>query len=185
MRRLIVAGVAVVALLAAAGWWLGLPSVLAPMPPVPSLPAASPAGAPSGTPLALTGAERAWAAGFRAALAPAEAAAGDLVRLGEGKSRDLFAIRGGQARMNDALGTADAYLAASPAPAALGGVAADYRAGAALVRQAMAEAMAGFVRLDWGRVRAATGEMRAGQASLARALAVLDALPTATPSPGA
>jgi hypothetical protein len=46
----------------------------------------------------------------------------------------------------------------------------------------MDDALAGFIRFDWQRVRRATVEMTAGEASLAAALAALGRLAAATPA---
>ena len=75
--------------------------------------------------------------------------------------------------MNETLADVDAWLAAHPAEIDDEAAIAAYRAGAASVREAMAEAQAGFLRLDFDRVARATGTMREGEAALQEAVALL------------
>jgi hypothetical protein len=102
--------------------------------------------------------------------------------MGVQKSRNLLAIRAAQREMLGQLDAADAFLRQHPSPAAGDEAAAAYRDGAARIRAAMDDALAGFIRFDWERVRRATAEMTAGEASLAAALTALDRLAAATPA---
>ncbi len=113
-------------------------------------------------------------AAFVRHLDAAAAQAGDLVALGETKSRNLIAITGQQRRMDDLLDETDVFLASAALPEDAVPAVAAYRDGAAAVRAAMADAQAGFVRFDWERVRRATGEMVEGEAALARAAGLLE-----------
>ncbi|HYO30074.1 MAG TPA: hypothetical protein VER37_05780 [Thermomicrobiales bacterium] len=102
------------------------------------------------------------------------ALAGELVGLGEAKSRNLLAITGQQRRMGDLLDETDAFLATAELPAGAEPAVAAYRDGATAIRAAMAEAQAGFVRFDWERVGRATARMTEGEAALARAVSLVD-----------
>jgi hypothetical protein len=102
-------------------------------------------------------------AAFAAHLDAAAAQAGDLVALGETKSRNLLAITAGQRRMSGLLDETDAFLVTATLPEEADPAVAAYREGAAAVRAAWTEAQAGFVRLDWERVRRADGGARRGQ----------------------
>lgn len=97
------------------------------------------------------------------------AQAGELVRLGDTKSRNLFAIRSEQREMESLLAETDAFLAQSDVPEGGEAAVASYRTGAATVRAAMGEAQAGFLGFDWERVKGATERLRAGEAELAAA----------------
>ena len=126
---------------------------------------------------------------FYADLAPRLRAAAEqaqaLVDLGEGRSRNLLAIRAEQRRMDDRLGAVDAIAAARAAPDRFAPALAVYRDGARTVRTAIDEAEAGFLRLDWDRVARATESMAQGAFELDRAVTLLDAAAGvgATPSP--
>jgi hypothetical protein len=123
------------------------------------------------------------AAQLRGRVAEAAAEARALVELGERRSRNLFAIRSAQRRMEEKLAAADAAIAfladSDPDAAAL----AAYRAGAADVRAAMDEAQAGFLRLDWDRVAEAYDRMESGAARLEQAASDLGASLPASPVP--
>jgi hypothetical protein len=152
-------------------WWLGLPAALQPA----ISPDASPAGpAGIGSPLAIPAHAAAWAAAFRPSVAAADDTARRLAAMGQQKSRDLLAIRAAQREMIGRLGAADAFLREHPTPAGADAAVAAYREGAARIRAAMDDALAGFLRFDWDRVRRATAELTAGEAALARTLAALD-----------
>ncbi|HEU5433384.1 MAG TPA: hypothetical protein VFU81_17090, partial [Thermomicrobiales bacterium] len=113
----------------------------------------------------------------------ADGTARRLTAMGAQKSRNLLAIRAAQREMIGRLDAADAFLRQHPAPPAGAGAAAAYRDGAARIRAAMDDALAGFLRFDWDRVRRATAEMTAGEGALAGALAAIDrfaATPAAT-----
>lgn len=134
--------------------------------PGPTSPVASPAAA-------LPPAE---AAAYRA-LAPRLREAADqtrtLVAMGEERERNLLAIRREQGETEERLAAVDALAGA--APARFVPVAERYAEGARAVRRAMAEAQAGFVRLDWDRVARATELMDRGAGEIERAAALLDA----------
>ena len=115
-------------------------------------------------------------------LRAAAAGAAELVALGESRSRNLLTIRAAQRRMDDRLAAVDALLAAGPTPARFAPALDAYHSGATAVRRAMAEAQAGFLRLDWDRVARATDLLADAAAALDRAAAILDAA-AATPSP--
>jgi hypothetical protein len=130
-------------------------------------------GSNSGSPAADSPGAAAVAA-FAAHLDAAAAQAGDLVALGETKSRNLLAITTGQRRMSGLLDETDAFLATATLPEEANPAVAAYRGGAAAVRAAMTEAQAGFVRLDWERVRRAAAALAEGKAALARAAGLLE-----------
>jgi len=123
------------------------------------------------------------AAQLRRRVAEAAVEARALAELGERRSRNLFAIRAAQRRMEEKLAAADAATASlagsDPDAAAL----AAYRAGAADVRTAMDEAQAGFLRLDWDRVAEAYDRMESGAARLEQAASDLGASLPASPVP--
>ena len=97
-----------------------------------------------------------------------------LVELGESKERNLFRIRAGQAAMEQSLAAADAWLASNAVADTDRSLVMTYRDGAELIRNGMAEAQAGFLRLDFDRVAQAAAEVRAGERQLRHALAELD-----------
>jgi hypothetical protein len=181
MRRSLV--VLAVAAVAAAGiWWFGGPAALGPTAYPEASPATFAAGL-AGSPIIASRADAAWGAAFRPSLLAADETARRLTAMGEQKSRNLLAIRAAQREMIGRLDAADAFLRQHPAPPAGVGAAAAYHNGAARIRAAMDDALAGFLRFDWDRVRRATAEMRAGEAALASALGTLDrfaATPAAT-----
>jgi hypothetical protein len=183
MRRLLAVVVVVVAaVVVAAIWWFGVPAALGPAAYPTAPPATFAASSPVGSPLAASPADVAWTAAFRPLLTSADGTARRLVAMGGQKSRNLLAIRTAQREMLGQLDAADAFLRQHPSPAAGAEAAAAYRDGAARIRAAMDDALAGFIRFDWERVRQATAEMTAGEASLAAALATLDRLVAATPA---
>jgi hypothetical protein len=110
---------------------------------------------------------------FRPFLDRATAQARELVTMGDARERNLLRLRAGQDAMNAALDEADAWLAAHPPPVSDAAAIDAYRDGAKHIRTAMAEAQAGFLRLDFARVAAATVTMRSGLAALERASAAL------------
>lgn len=127
---------------------------------------------------------------YRKALAPRiERAALDadaLVEIGERRSRNLLEIRAAQNRMGDSLAAIDLLLANRPPPADLQSSISGYWEGAEALREAMTEAQAGFVRLDWERVAAAYERAGTGAAALHRAERLLASAaggPSATPGP--
>lgn len=112
------------------------------------------------------------------------AAAGEaraLTTQGEERSRNLFAIRAGQGRLQEHLATLDALLAEDPAPGRFDSALDRYRTGAADARAAMRRAEAAFLRFDWDEVGAATEQMAEGAAQLEAAVTALDAAAGATP----
>lgn len=115
----------------------------------------------------------AFRAGFAPLVVQVAREAAVLTALGERKERNLFRIRTAQTAMEASLSATDAWLAANPAPEEHEAAVAAYRQGAALVREAMDEAQAGFLRLDFGRVARATATMRAGEAALREARMLL------------
>lgn len=92
-----------------------------------------------------------------------------LVRLGQTRSRNLLAIAAERGRMEARLAEIDALLARGELPPVAAPAVAAYRDGAAAIRAAMAEAEAGFLRLDWGRVGEAVARLEEGTVALARA----------------
>lgn len=115
-------------------------------------------------------------------LADAAAEARALVALGERRSRNLFEIRSAQGRMEDKLAAVEATVGRRPASDLLAPALAAYRSGAAAVREAIAEAQAGFLRLDWDRVAEANRTMGDGADRLQRAADLLAPPPAATPT---
>ncbi len=111
---------------------------------------------------------------FALALDAAAAQAGELVRLGETKSRNLPGILAEQRRMNALLEEIDALVASGSLPPEAAEAIVAYEAGATAVRDAMEAAQAGFRKLDFGAVRAATDRMREGERDLVRAAALFD-----------
>jgi hypothetical protein len=152
MARAFIALIVTVVIVASL-WWLGLPAALQPA-TYPDASPASPAGI--GSPAAVPTNAAAWAAAFRPSVAAADDTARRLAAMGQQKSRDLLAIRAAQREMIGRLDAADAFLREHPAPAGAGAAAASYREGAARIQAAMDDALAGFLRLDWERVRRAT-----------------------------
>lgn len=121
---------------------------------------------------------------YRAVRPVLRAAAGEaraLTAQGEERSRNLFAIRAGQGRLQEHLATLDTLLADSPIPGRFDPVVALYPAGATETRAAMRRAEAAFLRFDWDEVGAATEQMAAGTARLEAALADVETVAGATP----
>jgi hypothetical protein len=110
---------------------------------------------------------------FALALDAAAEQAHGLVELGETKSRNLPAILGEQGRMTARLDEIDALIAAGALPPDAAEAVAAYEAGSRSVRDAMGQAQAGLMRLDFGAVKEATERMRAGERDLARAAGLL------------
>lgn len=131
----------------------------------------TPALAPS--PAVATPAVAPSSAEFLPLLERAAAEAKALVSLGDSRERNLFRIRAAQAAMSAALADTDAWLAAHPPAAENEAAVVSYRDGAASIREAMTEAQAGFLRLDFERVARATETMREGEAALRHAIALL------------
>ena len=125
-------------------------------------------------------------AAYRTRLSPlfrqASVEARALVTLGESRSRNLFAIRSGQGRMEERLGAIDRVLVAAAPPPQLDEAIAAYHSGAGTVRRAMGEAEAAFLRLDWDRVARATDLLVRGADLLDRAFALLGATSDASPA---
>lgn len=125
--------------------------------------------------------------GYASALAPRLSAAADqaaaLAALGERRSRNLLEIRSAQSRMEETLAAVDTIAAAGPPPASAVSAVASYRSGAALVRDAMDEAQAGFLQFDWDRVATAYEDLDAGAAQLRRARDQLSDDVVASPAP--
>lgn len=124
---------------------------------------------------------------MRKSLSPRLTAAAEQARaladLGQRRSRNLLEIRSAQTRMNDALSAVDDLIAGQPIPPPLAPALDGYGASAATVREAMAEAQAGFVRFDWDRVAAAYEQMSAGATGLQRAADDIALEINATPLP--
>lgn len=99
--------------------------------------------------------------------------AGALAEMGESRERNLLRINAGQQAMTGALADVDAWLAAHPSEIDSIAAVTAYRDGATSVREAMAEAQSGFLRLDFDRVARATEMMREGEAALNEAVALL------------
>jgi hypothetical protein len=127
---------------------------------------------PSSLPL-VTATSDSFRSGFLPLLDRAAAQADALVAMGDARERNLVSIHSAQDAMNAALQDADDWLASHPAPPSDETAVAAYRRGAAAVRAAMDEALAGFLHLDFGRVARATETMRQGAADLNRAIASL------------
>ena len=108
----------------------------------------------------------AFADGFRAHLTTVEAAAGALVDLGERRERNLLVVGQRQSAMNAALDATDAWLVQPGIPEEHPAVL-EYRAGAALIRQSMADAQSAFLRLDWDGIAAANVTLKQGTAAIA------------------
>ena len=94
-----------------------------------------------------------------------------LVELGESKDRNLFRIRASQTAMQRSLDATEEWLKRHPSDQIDPEAVVSYREGASLVRTAMDEAQAGFLRLDFDRVARATVSMREGESRLRHALA--------------
>lgn len=135
--------------------------------PTPGYPAQAPPAAIA------TPAASAWRAGFLPLLEAVAAEAERLAEMGESRERNLLRIRAGQDAMNAALADADAWLAAHPPDEPNEAAIASYRDGSTAIREAMAEARAGFLRLDFDRVARATETMREGETALRHALTLL------------
>jgi hypothetical protein len=117
------------------------------------------------------------ASAFRTEFLPllerAEEQAGELVEMGKARDRNLFRVRAEQEAMTAALADADAWLAAHPPSAADAPAVDAYRNGASAIREAMNEAQAGFLHLDFDRVAAATVTMQSGHSALEQAIGLL------------
>jgi hypothetical protein len=157
-----------------AAYFLG---AMAPAPPV------VPAGLAS--PAALSAEERRFYEQVAPVLRAAAAEARALSTQGQERSRNIFAIRAGQDRLDSHLGTLDAATAASAVPARFAAVTHSYMIGAAEVRAAMRDAHDAFIRFDWDAVGAATERMATGTNHLEAAVRDLDTaagVPVATPA---
>jgi hypothetical protein len=115
------------------------------------------------------------------------AQARELARLGEEKSRDLFAIRAHGDRLNELGEELDAFIAANGTPDRFASVEGGYREGIRLAKRGMQEAQRGFLSFDWDRVARAVPVFAAGADRLDSAVQGLDiaggmATPTASPS---
>jgi hypothetical protein len=88
-------------------------------------------------------------------------AADALVDLGERRERNLLIVGQRQSAMNAALDATDTWLARQTAhqddPAVV-----SYRSGAALIRQAMADAQSAFLHFDWDGIAAANETLNEG-----------------------
>lgn len=112
------------------------------------------------------------------------AAAGEaraLTSQGRERSRNIFAIRAGQDRLEGHLRSLDALFAESMIPTRYAPVGAAYRPAAVDIRAAMGQAAAAFARLDWVGVAAATERMAMGTSQLDAAVTKLNAAVGATP----
>lgn len=127
-------------------------------------------------PAASPASPEAFASGFREHLARALTAGDALVAIGARRERNLLTVAQGQSAMNAALDETDAWLAGQAIAAEDPAVAA-YRAGAAQIRAAMADAQRAFLRFDWDGVAAATRELDSGVAQLREAQALLAGSP--------
>jgi hypothetical protein len=99
--------------------------------------------------------------GFLEHLRTVQVAADALVDLGERRERNLLIVGQRQSAMNAALDDTDSWLARQIAhqddPAVV-----SYRSGAALIRQAMADAQSAFLHLDWDGIAAANETLGEG-----------------------
>jgi len=123
--------------------------------------------APADAPAAEEGADPAKR--FSRALDGATEQARSLVRLGEGKSRNLPDILSQQGRMGDRLAEVDALIAGGSLPPEAQPAIDAYLKGADDVRNAMDKAKKGLTTLDFDKVRDATDQMRKGAENLAEA----------------
>ncbi len=115
-----------------------------------------------------------FADGFLEHLETVQEAAGALVDLGERRERNLLVVGQRQSSMNAALDATDAWLAQQAAHQGDPAVAA-YRAGAAGIRQAMADAQSAFLRFDWDGIAAANDTLKQGAADISTAQDLLHA----------
>jgi hypothetical protein len=109
-----------------------------------------------------------FADGFRQHLGTVQEAAAALVDLGERRERNLLVVSQRQSAMNAALDATDAWLSQQPAQQSEPAVVA-YRAGAAGIRQAMADAQSAFLRFDWVGIAAANDMLKQGIADISAA----------------
>jgi hypothetical protein len=128
-------------------------------------------------------AEAAYYRGLAPLIRAAGEEAAELVALGERRERNLLTIRAAQGRMEDRLRAVEQFAAGHTTPARFAVAMATFGEGATAIRQAMAEARAGFLHLDWTRVAQALTVMARGATTLDRAALLLDA--AAMPAPGA
>ncbi|MDQ3694923.1 MAG: hypothetical protein M3464_15045 [Chloroflexota bacterium] len=145
-------------------------------------PPVRPAPAVIASPAALSPAELRYYQEVAPILRAAAGEAGALAQLGAERSRNLLAIRAGQARLEAHLQTLDGLLEASAGPERFSSAAAAYQPAAAAVRKAMAAAEAAFLRFDWERVGVATERMADGAGQLETAAAALDRATTEEPA---
>ena len=110
--------------------------------------------------------------GFLEHLGTVQEAADALVDLGESRERNLLVVGQRQSAMNAALDATDTWLAQQPAhqndPAVVA-----YRAGAAGIRQAMADAQSAFLHFDWDSIAAANDTLKQGAADISTATDLL------------
>lgn len=148
---------------------------------VASLPPPVPVEPATGAASALSAADLRFYRAVRPVLRAAAGEARALTTQGEERSRNLFAIRAGQSRLQEHLTTLDALFAEAPTSSRFDPVVDLYRAGATEARAAMRRAEAAFLRFDWDEVGTATELMAASTAQLEAAAADLDAATGATP----
>lgn len=135
-------------------------------------------------PTTLPAEEAAYYEAIASRLERATSDADGLVEIGEQRSRNLFAIRDAQERMNESLDALDLLLANRPPPDRFAASVASMRAGSMALREAMAEAQAAFLRLDWERVAAANDLAVTGADRLRGAERELDSAAGRPPSAG-
>lgn len=158
-RFVLIAGVVFMVVVAAAGVWVAGPL------------ADRSGSGPAASPLARSG--DLLHGEFLPLMEQVNADARALVTMGEARERNLLRIRGGQEAMTASLAAADAWLTEHPPEPDENRAVAAYRRGAAAIREAMAEAQAGFLRFDFARVGRATEWMREGTEEIEEAISLL------------
>lgn len=106
-----------------------------------------------------------FAVAFLEHLRTVQVAAAALIDLGERRERNLLVVGQRQSAMNAALDATDTWLAQQTAHQENPAVVA-YRSGAALIRQAMADAQSAFLRFDWDGIATANITLKQGAAAM-------------------
>ena len=178
-RRRIVAGVALVAIVAVTAALLARDEIADRLiDPAPTVPSETPAAS-------LSQEEQAFYDFVSPRLVRVSAEANELVRLANGRSRNLIELQTRGARVESGGREIDAYLSAHGTPTRFEHAVRDYRAGIAAVRAGMDEARSGFLSFDWERVASAVDQFDAGSARLNEALDALHLSSGATPATNA
>ncbi|MGH2533922.1 MAG: hypothetical protein ACRDJW_16665 [Thermomicrobiales bacterium] len=106
-------------------------------------------------------------------LARMAAEGNELVRLAEGRSRNLIELQTRGERITDAGQEIDEYIAQFGVPIRFAKAMETYRAATETIREGIGEARSGFLSFDWDRVAVAVDHFRVGAEGLAHSLGAL------------